>query len=681
MDKLEEREFHRRLNALARQRLELQSANENSFASRLARHLIGQCGAVNYIDFNLGETKCSSNQAKSAYSWRAKLIRVFIIYFSLYKMPVELIFLNRFDMTWFKMQQQLSNCSGVDLEGNLVSNVPAAQLLLDGDPTKFTLRLSGPHQHQRQQVATLNYSMFKPGEFECAPHEHSSKPPLTSTSIAANQRRLGLYRNLVKLQGNVALNYNFTGEILNAYMLVYSGIIYIYMSVLTRKCQNLDYSLLRTMLGSKRDLSDSIELIRREANALIQSSEHYTRIYIESLVLASKNQADTCSARALSCSNELQARRVRHARSVRHIKGLALSGQLLQSNRTGASIERALTRFNFFAISMNLTLQCLANFLFHLILHLDLIRPPYDVHFELDILDIETYIEISIYMLLAPYHYAFYIAYALVSCLDQIDYARRVRGSLRECRSRIESGWTGRVSGLARSSAVDVIAPRMTASADSPLGLEQDHHGQAGNFVDLEQELLQVFMEYKIFFRQSKGVRKLLGLISNITLLLVAAAPLLAHIYYDYLLVEVRDVLAYSACIITLAADLLFLPICRLNSCCQEIHRELCKLTARAVETMVVVGDDADDLARAKVRLFDGMPCCQNYDTHIVSLMRKQLGDPHMAMNNFAITIFNLKLTHENLIRMHFWFGILMLPTIFFDSPTSHGRRHVLGII
>ena len=678
MGELEKCDFHRRLNGLISGRLEWQSMSEDSLAMRTARWLIRLCGTVNYIDLN--DKKISNkNRVGYTYSWQAKLIRFFIFYFTL-KLFVAILFLNRFDMIWFKLQEQLSNCTGVDLNGSFVRDMPAAGLLLNGDPTRNTLRLGGAHQ-----VVARNYSMFKPGQFECAPSERSSELPigtLTDASIAASQRELGEYRNLVKLVGVTQLNFTFTAEFIVAFLLIYTFIIYGCMSVLTTNCQNLDYSILRKLLDSRRDLSDIIESMRREANTLIWSSRRYTRIFLENLTVASRKQRNASGLGGRIAASDLKrkemAYRIRHMRSVRYIKRLAQSGQLLPKNRTRASIERDMTRFNYSTIILNIEIQALALFLTHVILHLDLLRPSYPIYYELDFMDIFTYVEFSIFMALVPVIFTFYISYALVGCLDQMTYAGELRQSLRECSSKIEYGWATRDFNSKISSIVD--CPKVERV--DKLSIELRQFQQHSNSMDLELELLRVFLEYRIFFEQSKGIRRSLSPVCSVILLTIATPPLLVHIYYDYLLVEVRDIIALCSCLLSLAADLLLLPVCRLNFSCQAIHRELYKLTARAVQSMATVGNgNIDCQEQAEICDLDELMCLSKHDNHIVWLLRKQLTDPEMAISNFSVNIFNFKFSYQNLIRLHFWYGLITLPTVVLDSQSANGVRIWLGIL
>ena len=116
--------------------------------------------------------------------------------------------------------------------------------------------------------------------------------------------------------------------------------------------------------------------------------------------------------------------------------------------------------------------------------------------------------------------------------------------------------------------------------------------------------------------------------------------------------------------VISLSADLLLLPMCRLNFRFRKIHRKLCKLTARAVQSMLGPPSELTGLECAEKSELDEL-------YHIVWLLRRQLNYPQLQLENSATTIFDLELSYENLIRMHFWLGPLVLPTIVFDRLHS----------
>lgn len=64
-----------------------------------------------------------------------------MLYFGL-KSIILLPTLHLLDTKWFDIKSVLGNCTGLDGNGNFVGRIPAAELLLNGEPNCHALRLA-----------------------------------------------------------------------------------------------------------------------------------------------------------------------------------------------------------------------------------------------------------------------------------------------------------------------------------------------------------------------------------------------------------------------------------------------------------------------------------------------------------------------------------------------------------
>lgn len=114
--------------------------------------------------------------------------------------------------------------------------------------------------------------------------------------------------------------------------------------------------------------------------------------------------------------------------------------------------------------------------------------------------------------------------------------------------------------------------------------------------------------------------------------------------------------------IMVIFADLVFLPICWMESRSQSPIKSLWNLMA----TLVVIVDQV------------------NYgrlvDEHSIWLLRKELSHPERMRSQFTISVLGIEFTYTELLKLHFWLGLLVLlfayevalsPSAFAASPWS----------
>ena len=82
-------------------------------------------------------------------------------------------------------------------------------------------------------------------------------------------------------------------------------------------------------------------------------------------------------------------------------------------------------------------------------------------------------------------------------------------------------------------------------------------------------------------------------------------------------------------------------PTCLLFSKCQQLFIGMTRLLAHTVEVNERLGDI--------------------YDEHTVSILRKELYNPHQALKRFESSVFGISCTNKTFCYWHFWLGIMLI--------------------
>lgn len=264
-----------------------------------------------------------------------------------------------------------------------------------------------------------------------------------------------------------------------------------------------------------------------------------------------------------------------------------------------------------------------------------------------------------------------YVSIIVFSSLDQLKNMAELRKQLSNCTksnramfiklTRTFSLRTPRTRRLAPSS----IMLKAREKMHSPFLTEpfNNNRDKMSDFLidshskQMNMNLLIVFINYKTFVRRSAPVQKSNRVLVMITLVLLFVLPIVSRLHVPYAQPNLR-ILATIICLtIVFIADFCLVPVCYIHSRSLDLYRSLWSLLAHTIELERWIYENSH-----KHSYYDSRTTI--YDRHLVWSLRKQLNHPDRLIKQFATTAFGLELSYPNLIRIHFWFGLVALSII-----------------
>lgn len=195
------------------------------------------------------------------------------------------------------------------------------------------------------------------------------------------------------------------------------------------------------------------------------------------------------------------------------------------------------------------------------------------------------------------------------------------------------------------------------------------HHTQ------MNSEFLKVFMQNKVFITQIKPLARSFGAFAGAFLALLFAITIDIRMHSSYVDHATKVYFLAINVILVLAADVCLVPLSYMNARCQELYKSQSSLLAHIVEisdhrNMQWLRYRKSTQAVAASSAAQNEPA-QIFDPHTMLLLRKELNHPQQLVNQFAIRALFIRLTHSNLLRMHFYVGIIGMSMIMDTSGSQ----------
>lgn len=656
----------------------------NSFAQKLLRYIRIIC----HLDFYDDKTSRSfvsphksdpqKRYPREGLPMSSKCLKYFVIYYGIFKLMIMYTLLSNMDMKWYNLKKLLVNCSGLDPSGKFVHDLDPGPLLMNNDP--FNMKL-----HVGESPVYSNRTLQR-NEYHC--HQSSAKK-VTNRVIETLQVEFLKARKSLKFVGSSLMNKNFPIECCTIFAIVITTMTYVLPLLLLRLDKPIDFSLMRMFLAIDSESWNNFELVRQQVNIFIRSSREFAYInwhrmtdiwYTDlkpteavdkisnngkrdELCRLTKSKGKSYSLRTTRNKEVHEVAMLDHYKTVEHLKRLALSGELQPLNKTKSKIEQNIRAFSLIMITLTIL-----SITFGLVT-VDVATRIFlnaEYKFEWDPLDIIFHIESTILIFVTSHSSMFLISYSIINCFDQLDYAHELCELIRGCKKRI----------MARqSSKVDSIGAKFELTERPADGLEMWNSTRAL----VKSNLLCTLMRYKIFVAQFQPIRKSFSVVSGIGLIMFMVVPLVARIYHNYLDLNVRNITAACSFCFSLATDLLFVPLCQLNFRCGHLYRELSGLLAHSVEIFQSNGNRGClDGTTENENSYE--TCKEVNNNQVLWLLRKELHYPEQMVNKFNVSLCGLKISYANMLKIHFYFGIIVLPTVL-DDHSRQGGRHVWSLL
>ena len=209
-----------------------------------------------------------------------------------------------------------------------------------------------------------------------------------------------------------------------------------------------------------------------------------------------------------------------------------------------------------------------------------------------------------------------YIGIVVFGSLDQILYINRLTRLVQRCIKRV----------------------RLAVSTDEP---------EVERVDPLNGELLSVLMHHKIFVSQSSRVRGIFSHCALVASIIYLFLPALCRIHLAYVAPKVQ-LLFIIGLDTAIFFNLLLLPICRLYGRSFFLYNSLASLLASLFELQSLSQESERSM------------CKLEHYKHLVCLLQKELDNPFRLTDQFLTTGLRIRFEHAFLIKMNFWFGVVL---------------------
>ena len=447
------------------------------------------------------------------------------------------------------------------------------------------------------------------------------------------------WRNLLFDLGAPYIYCRFAAGCIFLFVVLLSLLLYVQPQFYYNRMNPFDFSLIRTFLEPESEFANIEMLAQREVDRFILSSRTFV------LTCIKQNQLDVADGGTAIDSLILTRLVFEHNLIVRQIKQMVQSGTLKSCNRSQESIKR-FGNFYFIlcVVSIIWAVGTTSSFTSALL-------TSAGVTIRLGLMDLLTLFEVHIIALFIAVAGTFYSSLTFIVCADQIFTARSLRCSINKCLKGNTNLFEHRRAILRQSNVCDEtdsrnlllvskalnkrqMRPRARLQARQIAKLELDRYR-----TQMNGQLLEVFIRYKLFLAQMRPTRRSYTMIANISVVVLLLMPAVGRIHMPYMQDSFKLGALFVSLTAAIIADMSLLPICYLHSRCSELYKSLTGLMAH----LIAVGSQESRL----------------YDSHLASSFKRELDYPDLATNLFTTKVLGFSFDYSNFLRVHFWFNII----------------------
>lgn len=167
----------------------------------------------------------------------------------------------------------------------------------------------------------------------------------------------------------------------------------------------------------------------------------------------------------------------------------------------------------------------------------------------------------------------------------------------------------------------------------------------------MNKELLLALTQYKLFLSQLQPIKVIYIHVGSVLICVAMFVPISIRLHMSYWLNEHQVVFIYMALTCLIFADTALIPMCQMHHIGSVLSTHLWTLLAHSVEVNGILARRGN--------------CQLIYYEHILQMYHKELHDPERLSSQFAVKTFFGKLTYPNLVKIHYWFGILLISAFF----------------
>lgn len=391
----------------------------------------------------------------------------------------------------------------------------------------------------------------------------------------------------------------------------------------------LDSYLVRLVINEEAELAYCWRLIDKELTQYLMSSENFVQICVELSQRIGNQQTGGLSSSEIGALERFGAesrldRVIRgHQRTVRDLREFKRLKLLMPSNRSPKNVRELTLSYCLYSWGNLIYSFCLDVFL--LILAQSLAGYP----LQLAPMDLVAMAEIWFVTELQAISTDLDIALFNSNARDQTKLIKETRVNLLNCINENEASFVR----LQRDK------EKLSGKASNKL--------TRSCYAKLNRNLLLAHIRYRVLVAQLGPVKRSFSFTALTIFSIILMVPLLLRVIslYDS---QYNDV-AIMFCITTvLLSNFILIPVCVLHKQGKGICKSMWSLMAHVVGLMEQSGPKRDV-----------------YDAHMVRVISKELDDLEKLLDQFAVKTLGLSVTYTNLVRIHYWFGLLAISSSF----------------
>lgn len=541
-------------------------------------------------------------------------------------------------------------------------------------------------------------------------------------------------RGKLKAIGSPYMNAHHLVESAYIFILALIYIVYFQLQLYYRYVSPFDYSIIFTIIAPEKLQHATNKIICDLMNKFIISSRIYNELLIdqetsEAVLLKWREEElrktgpiqkggedlddlNSCFTDSLRYTNgqSIRAKTIRilrnHKLLIRGVKSMSINGHFQPFNRRPDWLKRMRQIYLLLEIYTTSSALILLAFFMFVSPHSGLLN----FKIENDTMDLIFQIEIFVYLSVGLIACSFYITLVAMKCVDQVYFVNRLNKLINDCilenayriMSLLSYEATGRAytnplavrrQTRARCSLHDTRDMSLLAdNIDPSVKIAQIQAGDTlkmsksiikypnsiasveqytslsdicptkslGRYQQVDRDinltLMHTILSYKVFVRQLRPVLESFPYFVSCALIILFLPISITRLLTAYLSQTQRQVSLLVCFVAIIGADIVLLLVSRLHKRCIHIYRCLQNLMAHIL--------NMDNIVKQKL----GQDV---YDDHLIWLLRKELNHPERLANQFATRVFGSAMTHANLTKYHFWWGIIAVSFSVIDPNTS----------
>lgn len=326
-----------------------------------------------------------------------------------------------------------------------------------------------------------------------------------------------------------------------------------------------------------------------------------------------------------------------HKWVIGELKRIALAGRLQPLDRS--DVDDMDRRMGLYAILMTFTLCSL---FIYVVIQFGFLL-PLDFN-SYDFMDLVSFLEFLVLTILTILSGVFYLGIMLFFCREQVTLMDKLRANIASFiasnRRLLDRCPARRRSSRSHRTSTDLA---LTSACDGWSSEQLDEL-----YASINSDLLLILMHYRIFTTQCRPARRTLDFIIFCCTGVMLSFPIIGRLHVPYIHVGNSRIMSILFSLISIGTpDVSLVPVCHANSRSLGLCRSLWSLMATLED----------------IKEHPKFGCLLN--EHSVWLLRKELSHPERLKSQFAFVTFGAEFTYAQLLRIHFWLGLVVLLSVY----------------